>query len=145
MLEQMEGMFSDVSQMLKRLKKDTYESNMKEFREKHGHYFQEMVRYVQSEPDQEKAAREVGELFAEKVWNAHQKHGKIGGRTRSDLDFFMIYYIFPAILLTDSPCGKITADELCAAWKRKFKGSNISYTTYEELYNGFRTKILGIF
>ena len=103
MLEQMELMFSDMTQMLKRLKKDTYEANMKTFREKYGHYFQEMVQYVQSEPDQEKAARELGEMFAEKVWNAHQKRGKMGGRTQSDLDFFMIYYVFPAILLTESP------------------------------------------
>lgn len=145
MLEQMEQMFSGMIQMLKHLKKDTYEKNMQEFGEKYGHYFQEMVQYVEAGPDQERAARELGDQFTEKVWNAYQKRGKIGGRTQTDLDFFMIYYVFPSVLLTNSPCGKITADELCAAWRRRFKGSNISYTTYEELYNGFRTKILGIF
>lgn len=145
MLDHMEQMFSTMPEMLKRLKKDTYERNMKEFRNRHGHYFLEIVQYVEESPDQQAAARELGEHFASTIWNTYQKRGKMAGRTQADLDFFMIYYVFPALLMTEHECAHVAADELCAAWRRQFKGSNISYTTYEDLLGGFRNKILGIF
>lgn len=143
MLEQTEQLFADMVPMLKHLKKATYAKNMEEFRSKFDPFFQEMTRQVQDAPDPAQAARDLGGLFVEKVWNAHQKHGRVNGRTQSDLDFFMIYYVFPAILCTEHEQAKAVADGICAAWPGRFKGSNISYASYEEIYNGFRTKILG--
>ena len=62
-----------------------------------------------------------------------------------DLNFFMIYYVFPAILMTQSDNAKMMADTLCETWGKSFKDSKIAYTDYDSLYSSFREKIFGIF
>ena len=69
----------------------------------------------------------------------------IKGRMQADINLFMIYYVFPAILLT----GDEEADRLCTgmkeAWNARFSDTNISYTTYDKLYDSFNEKIFGMF
>ena len=62
-----------------------------------------------------------------------------------DLNFFMIYYVFPAILKRNHEYAKLLADTLCETWGSSFKNSKIGYTDYETLYKAFREKIFGIF
>ena len=69
---------------------------------------------------------------------------KIPGYVQSDLNFFMIYYVFPAILMTLSDDSKLIADTLCEEWKSRFKGGQIGYTDYETLHGAFKEKIFGI-
>lgn len=147
MLEGAVSMFDNMEPMLKKLKKNAYETNMKTFRQTYGHYFQEMTEYIGRSDDQEKAAREMGNEFAGKVKEKFQspKNGKIKSYVQADLNFFMIYYVFPALLLTGHEYAKTAADALCTAWGENFKDGNISYTDYDTLYNGFREKIFGIF
>ncbi|MCR5733333.1 MAG: hypothetical protein K6G22_01890 [Lachnospiraceae bacterium] len=145
MLDHIETIFNDLEYMLRKLKKASYEANMKRFRGEQGHFINEMIGYVKDAEDPEAAVSEIGRTFADGVFGAFSNKGKINGRRQADLNFFMIYYVFPAILLTDEPC----ADSLCTgikdAWNGTFKDTNISYTTYQKLYDSFRTKIFGIF
>lgn len=69
----------------------------------------------------------------------------IDSAIQTDLNFFMIYYVFPAILLTEHDDAKLIADHLCSRWGEKFKNSKIQYTDYDSLYVSFREKIFGIF
>ena len=62
-----------------------------------------------------------------------------------DLNFFMIYYVFPAILMTQYDDAKLMADTLCETWGNSFKGAKIGYTDYETLHESFKEKIFGIF
>ncbi len=145
MFEHIEEIFTDLEPMLKKLKKLSYETNMKSFREGQGHFIEEMIRYVNSSDDAKQAAVAIGTEFADGVFDAFSRNGKIPGRKQADLNFFMIYYVFPAILLT----GDTYADEICTgikdAWNARFRDTNIGYTDYDTLYNSFRNKIFGIF
>lgn len=67
------------------------------------------------------------------------------GTVQTDLNFFMIYYVFPAILKRNHEHAKLLADTLCDTWGSRFKNSKISYTDYGTLYNAFREKVFGIF
>lgn len=145
MLEGVEKIFEEMQPMMKKLKKASYEKNMFAFREKHSHYFLEMTDYMKQAEDKEKAAKEIAVSFADKVEKQYARKGKIGGRVQADLNFFMIYYTFPAILLTGSEYAKMIADALCGEWGARFKDSKIGYTDYDTIYKGFREKILGIF
>lgn len=145
MLENVESIFEDMQAMMKRLKKASYEEHMKEFRDKKGHFFTEMTSYVEGAEDREKATDEVANVFVERVRARYALKGKINGRIQADLNFFMIFYTFPAILLTESPVAKDVADTICEKWRKSFKDSNISYTSYDKIYEGFRNKIFGIF
>ena len=97
--------------------------------------------------DKETAAKELAVDFTDKVYDAYvsPKKGKIDSAVLTDLNFFMIYYVFPAILLTEHDDAKLIADHLCSRWGEKFKNSKIQYTDYDSLYVSFREKIFGIF
>lgn len=145
MLDQVETIFDNMLVMMKKLKKDSYEKNMKTFRETYGHFFDEMVQYADASEDKEAAAREAAIVFTEAVNRKYAVKGKIRPRTQADLNFFMIYYVFPAILLTASENSDLIAKSIRDEWKMKFKDSNINYTDYDRIYGGFREKIFGIF
>lgn len=145
MLEGIEVIFADMQNMMKKLKKASYEKHMAVFRENHGHYFEKMADYVAAMPDKDRAAKEIAMEFADRVEQKYAVKGKIGGRCQADLNFFMIYYVFPAILLVDDENTALTADALCRVWGERFKDSKIRYADYDTIYNGFREKIFGIF
>lgn len=145
MLNQVETMFDNMVIMMKKLKKATYEKNMNAFRESHGHFFEEMVRYAEGSQNQEAAAKEVAVVFTDAVKKRFSVKGKIRPRTQADLNFFMIYYVFPAVLLTESETKNLIAESIRDEWAAKFEDSNIRYADYDKIYSGFREKILGIF
>lgn len=145
MLENVETIFDNMQAMMKKLKKASYEKNMKEFREKNGHFFFEMTAYVEQAVDKQQAAQEIAVSFVDRVEKHFTVKGKIGGRTQADLNFFMIYYTFPAILLTESEHAKAVADAVCGEWGNRFKDSKIRYADYDKIHGAFREKIFGIF
>ena len=102
MLDHVEKIFADMKPMMKKLKKASYKVNMEAFIENHGHYFREMTEYTENASDKETAAKELAVDFTDKVYDAYvsPKKGKIDSAVQTDLNFFMIYYVFPALLLT---------------------------------------------
>ncbi len=147
MLKNVESMFDNMSDMMKKLKKKSYEINMAQFLEKNGHFFQEMTDYVDAAADKEYAAAKIAQTVGEGVENRFAQGGKkrIPSRTQADINFFMIYYVFPAILKTGHEQCRMIADSICAEWKKRFKNSEIGYTDYDSLHESFREKIFGIF
>lgn len=144
MLYQVETMFDDMEQKLKKLKKKKYEENMENFMAANEAYFLEMETYL-SKGDPEIAAKEISIAFVEAVKSRYEVKGKIKGTIQADLNFFMIYYVFPTILKRNHEHAKLLADTLCDTWGRSFKDSRIKYTDYETLYKAFREKVFGIF
>ena len=144
MLQQVEAVFENMAPMLKGLKKKTYEANMKAFQEKNNEFFFEMMEQLKF-GNKEVIARHLSNSFVAAVKQIFEKRGKIKGNQQMDLNFFMIYYVFPAILMTQSEDAKLMADTLCETWGNSFKDSKIGYTEYDKLYESFKEKIFGIF
>lgn len=144
MLQQVESMFEDMAPMLKSLKKKNYETNMKAFLEKNNEFFFEMVEQLNFE-NKEAVAQHISNSFVNAVKQIFEKKGKIKGKLQMDLNFFMIYYVFPSILLTQNDNAKLMADTLCETWGKSFKDSKIGYTDYDKLHESFKEKIFGIF
>ncbi len=145
MLEQAASMFDGMQTMMKKLKKASYEVHMKEFRRTYGDMIREMTDHTGAGEDKRRAAGDVADAFIDSVRRRFEKNGKISGTVQVDLNFFMIYYVFPAILLTEHEDAKIVADVLCEKWGEAFKNSKIGYTDYASLHKSFREKIFGIF
>ncbi len=145
MLNQVETMFDGMTGMMKKLKKASYEKNMSAFREKYGHFFIEMTQYVEEKDDKEAAAKEIAVVYTDAVKNKFSVKGRIKPYVQADLNIFMIYYVFPAILMTESGYKDLVARSICDEWGAKFKDSKIGYVDYDKIYNGFREKIFGIF
>lgn len=144
MLDQIETIFDGMQGMMKKLKKASYEKNMKEFREKNNHYFSEMSDFMEQAQDKEQAARELAVCFVDQTRKRFEVKGKIKGRTQADLNFFMIYYTFPAILLMESEEAEILAEAICSEWGERFQNSKIGYADYDKIYGAFRERIFGI-
>ena len=147
MLENIATMFDDMKNMMKHLKKKNYEKNMAQFMQTYGHYLKEMTDYVSTAEDKEQAAQDVATCFVNEAESrfATGRKNKVPQYIQADLNFFMIYYVFPAILKTEHEQCKTIADAICAEWGGRFKDSKIGYTDYDTLYKSFREKIFGIF
>jgi len=143
MLQEVESIFENMESMLKEVKKKTYEENMKEFYEKNEDIFLCMTKQLEVEIG-ETTIQQTADAFIEAVKAKFGKRGKIKGYLQIDLNFFMIYYVFPAILMTKEKNAKLMADTLCENWGKSFKNSIISYTDYDTLHDSFKEKIWGI-
>ena len=144
MLEKIETIFDHMGPMLKKLKKKQYEENMKAFRQEYNHYFFEMTDYMKTEK-KEVMANEIASAFVKAVKEKFEVKGKIKEYQQIDLNFFMIYYVFPAILMTQHEDAVLIADTLCKVWGDSFKESRIQYADYDTIHNSFKEKIFGIF
>lgn len=145
MLENVAEIYDESQLMMGKLKKKHYEERMADFREKHGHYIDEMFSYITAAPDKKVAAEEIADIFTQTVFDEKSKKGKIKGRVQMDLNMFMIYYVFPAILLTDHEDAILLCDSIKESWGNRFKNSRIEYTDYKTMYDSFSDKLLGIF
>lgn len=146
MLQGIERIFDDKETMLKHLKKKSFEANTEKFLAKNGYFFEEMAEYTAQAEDKKVAAEEIGKCIADAVKTCFANNrGKIDSRTQTDLNFFMIYYVFTSILRMGGDNGNVIADGVRDVWSKSFKNGEINYTDYDTLYNSFREKIFGIF
>lgn len=146
MLDNIVSIYDNKKELMQHLKKKNYEKNMKEFRKLYNNYFFEMTDYVSVAVDKKAAAKEIAKIFVDETEKNFAKglRKKIPGYVQSDLNFFMIYYVFPAILMTLHDDSKLIADTLCEEWRARFKDGQIGYTDYETLLGAFKEKIFGI-
>ncbi|MDE5938622.1 MAG: hypothetical protein K2H37_06040 [Lachnospiraceae bacterium] len=146
MLEKAGTMFDNMEAMMYRLKKKAYKERMGEFREKNEEILSEMTEYVEQAEDRDAAAAQVAKALADAVEKRFAKRGKISGRSQMDINLFMIYFVFPAILLTQSEYAGKLADAVRDEWRGRFRNSEqLGYTTYEEISGTFQEKFLGLF
>ncbi len=145
MLDNFSEVFGEMNPLLKRLKKKRYEENMEWLRENHGHYFKEMTELMEKAEDKEKMSSEIATAILDAADKKLRRWGRIPGYAEVNLTFFMIYYIFPAILLEESPYSTALADALQEAFRKRFKNENIRYADYQTIHDGFNEKILGLF
>ena len=127
--------FEDMTSLSQLHSKSDYESNMQMFLE---------TRYALLEPlvKAENQATACSE-FCKEVESRFKKLGKVRGGTLMDLNYFMIYYVFPSILTNEAEDGNRICDNLRDSWNAHFKAS-INYASFDTLMEGFQTKIFGI-
>ena len=81
--------------------------------------------------------------FCDGVHGEFKKFGKVRMGDLMNLNYFLIYYIFPSILKNEGEGAEKICTSLKDTWNSKFK-CNISYTDYDNLMEGFQTRIFGI-
>lgn len=146
MQERIKEMFDKMYPMTDGLKKKAYEKWMAEFRERHGQTLQEMAEIVEKASNREDEAKNMAGMFADVVEHLFSKRGKISSPRQVDINCFMIYYVFPAILLTQNECSRMLADALRDEWRVRFKNSSqLEYTDYDTVHGSFNEKIFGMF
>ncbi len=137
-------LFRDRDMYLRKLKQTTYEENYEIFRDRYGSLITDAVNAAPDDADEGRSAmEETATDLAENILNEYGKKNKISPNTLLDLNFIMIYYIFP-YLLKSGEKGERFASVLKDKWNETLH-CNISYAPYEEIYAGFKKKLLGLF
>lgn len=142
MLENVASMFDDRKALVGKIKKASYEANMPVYREKYGHFYTEMLDAITGREDISAAVAEVAEIFCKNVYDASSKNGKVKSGMVLDLNFLMVYYFFPGLLLTGDENATVLADAIKDKWNETF-GCGISYGTYDFIMEGFKKKLFG--
>lgn len=146
MLEQAGTMFDDMEAMMHHIKKKVYKERMEIFQTKNAGTLGEMTGFVENAQEKQAAAAQVAAALADAVENRFAKRGKISGRSQMDINLYMIYFVFPAILMTKSEYAEAVADAVRDEWRRRFRDSaQIDYTTFEDICGTFQEKIFGMF
>lgn len=146
MLEGIESIFKNKEKMIGNLKRKSYAKNTEQFIAKNGHFFLEMKEYIERAESKEAAAQDIGECLAQAVKKKFSnKRGKMETCTQVDLNFFMIYYVFPTILELTGENAEILAEAVSSVWKKNFQSSDIRFVDYNTIYESFSDKIWGIF
>ena len=127
--------FEDCAYLSKVHSKKQYEANSDKFK---ADRYQELESLVKAQ-DVESECKQL----CEDVFMAYKKFGKVRGADQMNLNYFMIFYVFPTILSEEGEKGTEICDVLRDTWNKRFKAS-ISYTDYDTLMEGFQTKIFGI-
>lgn len=142
MLDNVVSMFDDRKALVGKIKKAAYEANMPVYREKYGHFYTEMINAVEGSEDETNVANEIADCFVKQVFDGFAKNGKVGSGKVLDLNFMMVYYFFPGLLLTGSDKATVVADAIKAKWNATFN-CGIEYGTYDFIMEGFKKKLFG--
>lgn len=126
--------FEDLSRLSKVHTKKEYEAAMDMFRADRFSLLNELV--------ESNDYAVYSRLFCQDVQEGFKKFGKVRAAELMNLNYFMIYFIFPSILL-EKENGVEICDVLRDTWNDFFK-ANINYTDYESLMGGFQTRFFGI-
>ena len=132
-------LFDDYEILLTGFNKAKYIKNMQVFKEK----YKDMLIALSKESE------EGYRSFAEAVYNRFSFMGKVGKMKKKDLNLFMIYYIFPAMLLIGQDNNEkeeyvLSCDKLLETWNSVFE-TDISYLEYPTILEGFNDKLFGVF
>ncbi len=132
-------MYTDVNAMLKGINKKSYVAQMKYFRETYGPVLDMLLDAAERDGPRATAAQLV-----ESVQEAFSTKGKIPAYVQADLNVFTVYYVMPALALTEKPLHSELIDAICAVWEKTFRRGKIGYASYETISDSFQRSFLGI-
>ena len=101
-----------------------------------------MISIVAESEDKKAAADSIAECFVTQVFDAYSKNGKVKSRLQMDLNYMMIYYFFPVLLLREDENKTLICDAVRDKWNEVFH-TTINYADYETIKAGFKRKIFG--
>ena len=83
MLQGIEQIFENITEMITGLKRTTYQEKFETFQAEYGYYFEEMSAYMEETENHEAAAEAVGiRLMHAAEKKCGNRRGKLDGRTR---------------------------------------------------------------
>ena len=132
-------LFDDYEILLTGFNRAKYIKNMQVFKEKYNDALTELYRN----------SKEEYRSFCEAVYKRYSFLGKVGKMKKKDLNLFMIYYIFPSMLLkgednAEKEMAHTGCDSLLKTWNSVFD-TDISYLEYPVILEGFNDKLFGVF
>ena len=145
MFDHSAAMFDGYRNKLRKIKKKTYEERFSVFYDENKEIFSDMTQYIKGRDDKDVAASEVANIFAENIFAEYARGGRLSGSDKADLSLFMIYFVFPSILMLEDANSTVLCDAIRDEWRKRTENPSFDYTTYEDLHGSFQEKLFGIF
>ena len=134
----------DYREGMKNFKKKYYENFFLEYRKSVSDVNDEIMKMYASDNKEEEMKSAAENL----VKYARDKYDSViffkKSTTAVDMQCMMVFYVLPSLLKNQpQEDSKTFTDLICEKWRGSFPGETIAAATYDEIYNGFRTTILG--
>ena len=126
--------FEGVEPLSKISEKKVYEGKMNMFLSDRYGYLKELVEAAD--------VATASKIFCNDVHVAFDKFGKARMGNFTNLNMFLIIFVFPAIIKNEGERAPEICDALKNAWNSRFK-CNIDYTDYDSIMDSFQNRILG--
>lgn len=139
------AMFDKYGRGLGKVKKAEYEKIFNEFYTQNGPVLKEMLEYIAKSDDKDAAAKEVATITYDNLTQQYGKRGKLRRNMCIDLSIYQIYYLFTSIIKLEDAYSTLLCDALRDEWRIRSGNPQFSYTTYDEVHNGFKEKLFGFF
>ena len=133
------GMYAEANTMLKGIHKSSYAANMERFRQVYAGQLHGLLAAAEQDGPQTAA-----EQLVESLKSGFSVRGKIPACVQADLNAFTVYYVLPALALTEDPLRFGLIDAICGLWPKAFRRSTIHFASYETILNSFQRSFLGI-
>lgn len=138
---QVEKLYYNINHYNDSFKRLRYETAFEEYLYANRKSLQELRDDMDTYESPAKAISEMSIKFVHKVAELFSdKKGKPSQETQFSLNMFTTSYVLPAMLSMDSSLLKDLAEEICTCWRKTFKRSNISCTTFQQINEGFKSK-----
>lgn len=129
---------------IKNFKKKYYENFFLSYRKSTSDIIEEIIKMYGSETKEE----EMGSAAESIITYAREQYDKAiffkKSTTLVDMQCMMVFYVLPSILkIPAEEDSRRFTDIICEKWSHAFPREKISAATYDEIYAGFRTTILG--
>ena len=128
--------FADYEYMLKKFRKNDYIKNMELFEKKWGEILSNTVDAGNYD--------EISKETISQIQKIYSRFGKLSKTKKMDLGLYMIYFVFPGILRTNRDGAEEFCDTLLATWN-ELMDTDIEYLNYDDILEGFNTKMFGMF
>lgn len=141
----MDSMFDDMKESLKNFNKKNYPGYFENMMKKYGKVFLCIEAVYDHEENKEKWLQKLADRFvnhAEELVNS-KKWKFQRENTLIDCNMFVVSYVLPAVNEFEGNMSAPFAQMLADCWNEKF-GTQMEVGSYDRIFNGFSTSILGI-
>ncbi|NLL79151.1 MAG: hypothetical protein GX234_05070 [Clostridiales bacterium] len=143
--EHAEALYDNMENNIKLFKRESYEDNFTEYRDKNHLVFQEITSVLRS-CEEEAQVEPLKEICKCIVDAAMKRREAVSGRIAKEneqlnLNMITVVYVLPAIRAIKEKRAEELSELLCMEWAAAFKGSNIKASDFQSIQGGFKTKL----
>lgn len=138
-------LYEDMEKDMQLFKRESYQDNFVDYRERNREIFDEMTRLLRENEDAEgqSVLREIARAV---VYAALEKKKASRSRINKEseqlnLNMITVVYVIPGIRAIKEKRAEELSEVLCEEWSQFFKGNHIKPSDFQSIQDGFKTKL----
>lgn len=140
--EKFSKMLFEIKDPMKKFNKKDYKPAFQAYYSQNETTLVKIEQLYQKSPVKEQLLKEFADSFLEAVKDVlnKQKNKRKASDALLDYNMILAVYVFPAILELGGSSSEPLAEAVLACWKENFPKTNISFSSFENIHEGFNKK-----